>query len=358
MSDEVLEAFVKQYIESQHLPEVEFVWQGGEPALAGLDFYKKAVALQRKYQGNKTIINSFQTNGTILNYEWCRFFAHHDFLIGLSIDGPEKLHNQNRRFKKGAGTFRQVMNAVGLLRKNNVRFNTLTTVNSENVNYPVEVYNFLKSMGSQYMQFLPIVEQEAQADVSLKLISPAYEGLANITSWSVEPLAYGKFLSGVFDQWVKKDVGRHFVQIFDSTLANWINVAPALCVFQKTCGEAAVIESNGDLYSCDHFVYPENYLGNILETHMNDLMKSKQQINFGFAKETMLPEKCHNCGFKHICNGGCPKNRTVKTMEVEKNLNYLCEGYQYFYNHVEPYMNFMANELRNQRSPANVMNFE
>lgn len=355
MSDEVLEAFVKQYIQSQKLEQVEFIWQGGEPALAGLDFYKKVVDFQTKYRGKKTITNAFQTNGTLLDDEWCRFLRKHDFLVGISIDGPEELHDQYRTKSSGQGTFREVINAIRLLRKHRVRFNTMTVVNDLNSKYPIEVYNFLKSIRSQFMQFLPIVEQAAYAETCLNLISPFQEVDSEVTSWSVDPKAYGSFLTTIFDEWVKKDVGKYFVQIFDTTLASWSRTAPALCVFQRTCGEASVIEFNGDIYSCDHFVYPENLLGNIMETDLNTLMKKKQQVDFGLEKETLLPRQCTQCRYRNICHGGCPKNRTSETFEKGKRLNYLCEGYKHFFSHVEPYMEFMTNELRNKRSPENVM---
>lgn len=357
MSDEVLESFIHQYIQSQKVPKVTFVWQGGEPSLLGIDFYKKVVRLQEKYKGNKTIENSFQTNGTLLNDEWCRFFADNKFLVGVSIDGPQWLHDKYRRYKNGKGSFRDVMRAIELLKKHRAEFNTLTVVNDYNGKYPRDVYRFLKSIESKFIQFIPIVEQSAdpKEDTPVELISPDFQGKAEVTEWSVNPLQYGKFLATIFDEWVKRDVGKYFVNIFDATLANWVNQNPGLCTFDETCGEAAVLEFNGDLYSCDHWVYHENYLGNIMKTPLIDLMKSEKQINFGLRKEYDLPEQCNKCKFKKICRGGCPKNRVIETDIPGKRLNYLCEGYRYFFSHVVSYMNYMANELRNKRPPANVM---
>ena len=357
MPDEVLESFIKQYIETQKAPVITFVWQGGEPSLLGIDFFRKVVALQQKYKGNKTIENSFQTNGTKLDDEWCKFLAEQEFLVGVSIDGPKWLHDKYRRYRNGQGTFHDIMQAVELLKKYRAEFNTLTVVNDHNSKYPRDVYRFLKSLESKFMQFIPIGDQYADPDEErpVELISPDFQGNAKITEWSVEPLQYGKFLNTIFDEWVTRDVGKYYVQIFDTTLANWVNQEPGLCVFSRTCGEAAVLEFNGDLYSCDHFVYHENYLGNILETPIVEMMKSQKQLNFGLRKEYDLPEQCNKCKYKKICRGGCPKNRTVETALPGKRLNYLCEGYRHFYSHVTPYMNYMANELRNRRPPANVM---
>lgn len=359
MSDEVLESFIRQYIESQDVPTVSFVWQGGEPTLLGLEFFKKVVRLQEKYKGKKSIENSLQTNATLLDDEWCRFLAQNRFLVGVSIDGPQWLHDKYRVDKRGNGSFSQVMEAIERLRKHRVEFNTLTVVNDQNSHHPKDVYRFLKSIGSRFMQFIPIVEQEALTgeDTPVDLVSPDFDGQARVTEWSVNPLQYGRFLNRIFDEWVTRDVGKYFVQIFDATLANWVNQSPGLCVFERTCGEAAVIEHNGDLYSCDHFVYHENYLGNILETPLAEMMKSEKQLNFGIRKEANLPEKCNKCKFRRICRGGCPKNRVSPGDMPEKRLNYLCEGYQDFFSHVAPYMNYMATELQHKRPPANVMKY-
>ena len=357
MNEEVLESFIRQYIQSQTVPTISFVWQGGEPTLLGLDFFEKVLELQEKYAGNKQIINSLQTNGTRLDERWARFLAHNNFLTGISIDGPQHLHDHYRTDKKGNGSFREVIRGIQLLKEHGAEFNTLTVVNNHNVHYPKEIYAFLRSIGSRFMQFIPIVEQQADPSegAPLELISPDYSGKAHVTDWSVSSRDYGKFLTGIFDEWVVRDVGRYFVQIFDTTLANWVSHDPGLCVFDTTCGEAAVLEHNGDLYSCDHFVYHENYLGNILQTPIQQLMKSEKQIQFGLKKETSLPETCHKCRFLRVCRGGCPKNRIHTPAETNKRINHLCEGYQHFFSHVAPYMNFMTEELAHKRPPANVM---
>jgi len=357
MKEEVLESFIRQNIESQTVPVIQFVWQGGEPTLLGLDFFERVLELQAKYGGNKQILNSLQTNGTRIDEQWARFLARHNFLTGISIDGPQHLHDYYRKDKKGNGSFREVMRGIQLLKEHGAEFNTLTVVNSHNAKHPKEIYAFLRSIGSRFIQFIPIVEQQSDPseNSALELISPDYSGRAHLTDWSVSSTEYGRFLTSIFDEWVVRDVGRHFVQIFDTTLANWVNHEPGLCIFDRTCGEAAVLEHNGDLYSCDHFVYPENYLGNILQHSLQELMKSEKQMQFGLNKETGLPEKCRKCRFLRICRGGCPKNRIHKTQEPNRRVNHLCKGYQYFFTHVAPYMNYMAEELANKRPPANVM---
>lgn len=357
MSDELLEKFIKEYIKSQDLKVVSFVWQGGEPCLAGLEFYEKAVFFQRKHAGTKQIANAFQTNGTLIDENWAAFFSKNNFLVGVSIDGPEHIHNHYRKNVSGKGSFSEVMRGIQWLRQYNVQFNTLTVVNDVTSQYPLEIYNFLKSTGSTFMQFLPAVEQETESTTNnlLKLVSPDFKGTANLTLWSVIPGDYSNFLISVFDEWIKQDVGRYFIQIFDATLANWAGEDPGLCAFQKTCGDAGVIEKNGDVYSCDHFVYPENYLGNLYKSSLNKIMDSARQNEFGLNKHYNLPEKCLHCDYVFACHGGCPKNRIVETEEEGKRLNYLCLDYQKFFIHVTPYMNFMVKELQNERPPANVM---
>ncbi len=358
MADEVLESFTRQYLKSQDSPVVTFVWQGGEPTLLGKEFFEKALYYQKKYQKRgQTIENALQTNATLLDDDWGQFLAANGFLVGVSIDGPRQLHDHYRRDKRGNGTFQRVMKGIERLKAHHASFNTLTTVHNHNSQHPLEVYRFLKSIGSRFMQFIPIVEQMAEPkdNQALRMISPDSSTSGTVTEWSTNPLEYGRFLSTIFDEWVTRDVGEHYVQIFDATLANWVNQNPGLCVFGRTCGDTAVIEHNGDLYSCDHFVYHENHLGNILETPLVDLMKSQQQINFGFRKESDLPEKCKKCRYRPVCRGGCPKNRLIETDEPGKRLNYLCNGYQHFFGHIAPYMNFMADELKHRRPPANVM---
>jgi uncharacterized protein len=359
MSDKVLESFIKQMIENHKVPEVNFAWQGGEPTLLGVGFFKKAVEYQKKYANGKTINNGFQTNGILLNDEWGSFLNENNFLIGLSIDGPEAIHNKYRLNKGGKPTFDKVMRGLGYLKKYKVEFNTLTVVQHDNSQQPLKVYNFLKEYGSGFMQFIPVVERigEGSFQDDLKLISPNYKTKAGVTEWSVEPQQYGKFLIEIFNEWVRHDVGKQFVQIFDIALEAWYGREPSLCVFRKTCGEAMAIEHNGDLYSCDHYVYPENRLGNIIDTPMESLINSDQQVRFGQDKLNKLPKYCQECEVRFICNGECPKHRFLKTPAGEDGLNYLCAGYKQFFTHIDPYMRFMANELRYQRPPANVMSW-
>jgi uncharacterized protein len=357
MNDEILEKFIQGYIESQQLPTVSFLWQGGEPTLLGIDFFRKAVSLQKKYAANKQIENSFQTNGTRLDDEWCSFFKHHNFLVGISIDGPEKLHNKYRVYKNGQPTFANVMYGIELLKKHNVDFNTLSVVNSLNSKYPIEVYRFLKSIGSIYMQFLPVVERIADdlLDDELKLVPNSYKNQAEVTEWSVLPEEYGNFMIAIFDEWVRKDVGRYYIQLFDTTLANWVGQPAGLCVFCETCGSALAIEHNGDIYSCDNFVYPQYLLGNITDTSLIEMAASEAQVKFGNDKLNTLPQQCIYCEYRFACHGECPKHRFMKSSDGEDGLSYLCEGYLKFFTHVHPFMQFMSDELSHNRPPANVM---
>ncbi len=359
MSDRTLEEFVRQFIESQDVPVVNFTWQGGEPALMGLDFYRKAVDFQNKYSGGKRIENSFQTNGTLLNDEWCRFFHDNGFLIGISIDGEEHNHDHFRRTSSGGPTFKSVMKAIDLFHKYRIDFNTLSTVNSYNVSFAVETYRFLKRTGSGFIQFLPVVERESleRNESELKLVSHLFKGRASVTPWSVTAHDYGKFLISVFNEWVRNDVGRVFVQLFDASLANWYGEMPGICVFSDTCGDALALEHNGDIYSCDHLVYPDYYLGNIHETPLVDLARSQRQFDFGIMKRSTLPRYCMGCEFRFACHGECPKHRIIDTPTGEPGLNYLCEAYKMFFHHVTPYMEYMVKELNNRRAPANVMNW-
>lgn len=359
MTDEVLETFTKQFIEANQVPIVTFTWQGGEPTLMGLDFFRRAVELQKKYAGEKKIENAFQTNGTRLDEDWCRFFKDNNFLVGISIDGDEHNHDHFRRTRSDRPTFRRVMNGIELLHKHSVEFNTLSVVNSYNVNYAAETYRFLKKTGSGFMQFLPVVEFENEHRMpdDLRLIAPIHQNNPRVASFTVPPAEFGKFLITIFDQWVRYDVGRYYVQIFDACLANYVGENPGLCVFNDTCGDALVMEHNGDLYSCDHFVYPEYYLGNIVDTPLIGLAKSQTQFDFGVNKRNKLPRHCLKCDVRYMCHGECPKHRFLTTPDGEPGLNYLCEGYKIFFKHVEPYMKFMADELENKRPPANVMNW-
>ena len=359
LNEELLENFIKQYIESQQVPVVTFVWQGGEPTLLGIDYFRNAVVLQKKYANGKTIENAFQTNGTNLSTEWCKFFADNKMLVGISIDGEEHNHDKYRRTASGAPTFKRVMKGIELLHRNSVEFNTLSCVNSYNVNYASETYRFLKRIGSGFIQFLPVVERRSlfKNDKSLHLMPPGAAEESFLTDWSVPAGDFGRFLITIFNEWVRSDVARYYVQIFDATLANYIGEMPGLCVFSETCGDALVMEHNGDLFSCDHFVYPEYLLGNILSVPLPDLVKSQQQFDFGIAKRNGLPLYCLRCDVRYACHGECPKHRFGVTPDGKPGLNYLCEGYKMFFHHVEPYMEFMANELKNKRAPANVMNW-
>jgi uncharacterized protein len=353
MTDAVLEKYTKEYIQSQQVPDITFVWQGGEPILAGLDFYRKAVIMQHRYAAGKKISNSFQTNGTLLTDEWCRFFAGEGFLVGISIDGPCEIHNRYRSTKNGKPSFDRVVKGIDLLRKYAVEFNTLTTVNRFNQDYPVDLYRFLKQTGSRYIQFLPVVEKTAFSDgrpLNLSDIEPG-----NIASWCVEPMAYGKFMTVVFDEWVRNDVGRVFVQLFDATLANWAGANPSVCIYKEQCGDALVIEHNGDVYACDHFVFKEFRLGNILESSFLELLYSQPQKQFGANKSNSLPEPCRGCKWLFACHGECPKNRVSSASGRKTEVSYLCEGYKLFFSHAAPCMQFMAQQLEKKLAPAHVM---
>ena len=357
MPEDVLETYVRGYIQSQNVPQISFAWQGGEPTLLGVDHFEKVVELQTKYAEGKRIENAFQTNGVLLDDQWCEFLAKNRFLVGLSIDGPQKLHDHYRVDKGGQPTFKRVMRGLGYLKKHGVEFNTLTVVQRHNSHHPLEVYRFLRENGSGFVQFIPIVERIANSPNpdGLVLISPESDASARVSEWSVEPLQYGKFLCAVFDEWVRNDVGRCFVQMFDVALESWMGYPASLCVFRETCGSAMAIEHNGDLYSCDHFVYPENKLGNIMESPLSSLVNSTRQHKFGQDKLDTLPRYCRECDVRFACNGECPKHRFIRTPDGEEGLNYLCAGYKRFFHHIDPYMRFMAGELQQGRAPANVM---
>lgn len=343
MSSETLETYIRQYIEAQAVEEVSFAWQGGEPTLLGLDYFRKVVELQQRYGAGRPILNALQTNGVLLDDEWCRFFRENGFLIGLSVDGPEPLHDFYRYDRGGKPSFTKVMRGLEYLHKHGVEFNTLTTVNDHNSRHPLEVYRFLKSIGSQVMQFIPVVERQP--------------GGQEPTDWSVKPEAFGTFLCSMFDEWVRSDVGQRYVQLFDITLESFMGLPQSLCFFRDRCGEALALEHNGDLYSCDHFVEPAHRLGNIMEQPMLSLVQSGQQRNFGNAKADTLPRQCRQCEVRFACNGECPKHRIALTEEGEPGLNHLCAGYLRFFRHVGPYMRFMVGQLRARRSPAEVMRY-
>jgi uncharacterized protein len=357
MSRDTLERYIRQYIDAQPFDEVHFAWQGGEPTLLGVDFFRAVIELQKQYANGKSIHNALQTNATLIDDEWGEFLAENNFLTGVSIDGPRELHDYYRVDKGNAPTFDRVMRGITKLKEHKAEFNTLTVVHRQNSKYPLEIYRFLKEIGSGFMQFIPIVERKAtDPDTDgLVLIQPSFPNPAEVTDWSVEPKAYGNFLARIFDEWVKQDVGKYFVQIFDVALESWLGLEPSLCVFRKTCGSALAMEHTGDVYSCDHFVYPEHKLGSIAETPLAELASSHQQKVFGENKRDLLPRMCRACEVRFACNGECPKHRFLTTPDGEPGLNYLCAGYKYFFNYIDPYMKFMAAELNAGRAPANIM---
>lgn len=354
MSDSLLEHFVKQYIESQTTPNVLFLWHGGETMMRPLSFYQKALQLQKKYARGRMIDNAFQTNGTMLTDEWCRFFKENNWLVGVSIDGPKEVHNAYRQNRLGQPSFDQVMRGINLLNKHGVMWNAMAVVNDLNVKHPQEFYRFFKSIGCRYIQFTPIVERLAEHEDGRHLATPDQKD-CSLAHFSVTPEDWGDFLCTIFDEWVRNDVGQYFIQIFDATLANWVGVDPGLCTMARSCGHAGVMEYNGDVYSCDHFVFPEYKLGNIRQNTLLEMMYSERQLEFGRKKQGSLPGQCRSCGYLFACNGGCPKDRFAQTADGEPNLNYLCKGYHQYFKHVAPYMDYMKNELMSQRPPANVM---
>ena len=356
MPEEILERFTEEYINCQTSPFVQFTWHGGEALLRGIDFYRKAIRLQQQYGRGREISNCIQTNGLLINDEWCRFFKDNNFLVGISIDGPERLHDYYRKDCGGRGTFKRVMRGIELMQKHGVEFNTLSVINDHNVGYPVEIYRFFKEIGSNYMQFTPIVERLGSRDDGLELLTAADNPVdMEIAPWSVPPLAYGNFYIRIFDEWVRRDVGKYYVQLFDATLAGMVGEQPGVCIYGKTCGHALAMEHNGDVYACDHFVYPEYLRGNVTRDSLVGITLSGEQKRFGNNKRDLLPLQCQNCRFLNLCNGECPKNRIATTIDGEYGLNYLCPGLKKYFEHVYPYMEYMAEELRNKRPPANIM---
>jgi uncharacterized protein len=348
MPDEVHEAYIRQLLEAHQVPQVTVAWQGGEPTLMGLDFFRRSVELQKKYAKPGTRVeNTFQTNGILLDEEWCRFFHENNFLIGLSLDGPRELHDFYRKDKGGKGTFDRVVAAARLLQAHKVEFNILCTVNSKNADHPLDVYRFFRDeLRAHYIQFIPIVERDNET---------GYQEGHKVTDRSVRPEQWGNFLIAIFDEWLKRDIGTTFVLNFDGALAGWLDMAGTVCIFGPTCGLGMALEHNGDLYSCDHFVEPNYYLGNILETPLIDLVASEQQRKFGQDKKDTLPLTCVECEFLRVCHGECPKNRFVEGLDGETGLNYLCAGYKAFFRHADKAMRIMANLLRQNRPASDVM---
>lgn len=335
MSDELLERFIETYINAQTTPEVLFTWHGGEPLLQPLHFYRKAIELQQRYAGGRTIDNCIQTNGTLLTEEWCRFLHDNNFLVGVSIDGPRHFHDPLRQ-----NSFEKVMRGIEMLDRYDVQWNAMATVNSLNVEHPVEFYRFFRNMGCRFLQFTPIVERR---DENGMLVPGMREG-GTLTDTSVTPRQWGRFLCAVFDEWLSHDVGELFVQIFEATVANYVGVAPGICSLAPTCGHSAALEHNGDLYCCDHFVFPEYKLGNISDRPIAEMMYSEKQRFFGRAKHDSLPRQCRECRFLFTCHGECPKNRFIRDSYGNPNLNYLCEGYRMFFSHSEQQMLTFSHE--------------
>ena len=356
MSDEMLEQFTREYIEAQTMPQVLFTWHGGEPLMRSIAFYKKALALQKKYAHGKQIDNVIQTNGTLLNDEWCEFFAQNHWLVGISIDGPQEYHDHYRVTPAGKPSWEKVMQGISLLKKHRVEWNAMAVVNAYNAEHPLEFYHFFRDNGCQYLQFTPIVERLTEHEDGRTLASLADDREIPLADASVTPQQWGNFLCTIFDDWVRHDVGKTFVEIFDCTLANWMGVLPGICAYSKECGHAGVMEHNGDVYSCDHFVFPEYKLGNIRDQSLIDMLYGEKQQAFSRLKHTSLPRQCKECDMEFACHGECPKNRFEKDKYGEPGLNYLCQGYYQYYSHVAPYMDFMKRELLAQRPPANIMN--
>lgn len=355
MSDDLLENFVEQYLNSQTMPQVLFTWHGGETLMRPITFYKRAMELQQKYAKGRTVDNCIQTNGTLLTDEWCEFFRENNWLVGVSIDGPQEFHDEYRKNRLGCPSFIKVMQGINLLKKHGVEWNAMAVVNDYNADYPLEFYRFFKELECHYIQFSPIVERMFTHQDGRHLVSLAQKGEGELADFSVSPEQWGNFLCTIFDEWVREDVDRYYIQLFDSILANWIGEQPGVCTLAKNCGHAGVMEFNGDVYSCDHFVFPEYKLGNICQKTLVEMMYGEKQQEFGFMKQNSLPGQCKECQFLFACNGECPKNRFCKTSLGEEGLNYLCKGYYRFFEHVAPYMDFMKEELMNRRSPANVM---
>ena len=366
MPAETLSEYIRQYIAAQpaHVEEVTFAWQGGEPTLLGVEFFERVASLQKQHQRpGQRIVNTLQTNGVLLDDRWCEFFRRENFLIGISIDGPADLHDRFRYDKQGRPSFPAVLNGLKLLKSHRVDFNVLVVVNRVNAEFGKKVYTYLRDNGAEFLQFIPIVEiagigahpEPELAQLQDENPNEPTDPLSLVSSRSVAPEQFGDFLIEVFEEWLRRDVGKVFVQIFDQALTAWVGLEPSLCIFRKRCGSALAMEHNGDLYSCDHFVEPDYLLGNIHEKPLAELVHAKAQEDFGHAKETTLPEYCRRCEVRFVCNGECPKNRFLATPDGEAGLNYLCAGYRKFFNHIDPVMKLMAEEVRAGRPAANVM---
>lgn len=355
MSDIILEKFIQQYIQSQFNESVLFTWHGGEPLLLPLNYYKKILNLQKKYSNGKIINNCIQTNATLINDEWCRFFKENGWLVGVSIDGPQHFHDKYRQYTNGNGSFNKVIDAINLLNKRNVDWNAMAVINRYNANYPIDFYNFFKQIGCHYIQFTPCVERIINEGNTTRLANASETQECQVADFSVTPEQWGNFLCSVFDEWITCDVGEYFIQTFDAILANWVGVNPGVCSLSDSCGNAGIIEHNGNIYACDHFVFPEFKLGNIKDMSIIEMMFGEKEINFGRAKHERLPIQCKQCKYRFACNGECPRNRFAKTSNGEYGLNYLCKGYYQFFSHAAPFMDFMKTEYLSGREPANIM---
>ena len=351
MSNATLEKFIQQYIEAQTADCVLFTWHGGEPTLRGLEFYRRVVTLQKRYARGRAIDNSLQTNGMYIDEEWARFLRDENWLVGISIDGPEDMHNAYRVDSAGHPTWKQVMSAINLLDRYDVEWNAMATVNHVTAARPQAFYHFFRDIGCHYLQFTPVVERRRDTSALA-----AVDEAGVVTPESVRPDEWGNFLCTVFDEWVRRDVGNVFVQLFDATLAGWMGVEPGVCSMAPTCGHAAVIDATGDVYSCDHFVFPQYRLGNILGAEsLTSMLYSERQQAFGRAKRDALPKQCRSCQWLPVCNGECPRLRFAVSNDGEPGLNYLCKGYRRYFEHIAPAMDFMRNELLHERPPANIM---
>lgn len=355
MSDEMLERFIRDYIAVQTMPQVLFTWHGGETLMRPLSFYKRVVELQRKYARGHVIDNCMQTNGTLLTDEWCRFFKDQGWLVGVSLDGPQPMHDAYRRTPSGRPSFAQVMHGIELLNRHGVEWNALAVVNDLTMADPLGFYRFFKQIGCHYLQFTPVVERRQTHADGRTLAAPCEAGEGGMLPFSVTPEGWGSFLVTVFDEWVRHDVGDTFVQLFDATLANWVGQMPGLCSLAPVCGHAGAIEWNGDVYSCDHFVFPQYRLGNLMTDSLASMMYGERQQAFGRAKRSALPSQCRTCPWLFACNGECPRNRFAHTATGEPGLNYLCAGYRRYFAHVAPYMDWMKRQLFHQQPPAAII---
>ncbi len=362
MNDEVLRAFIVSYIAAQPTPVVEFVWQGGEPTLLGIDFFRRVIELQKLFAGEKTINNSLQTNGTLLTDEWCAFLRNHSFMVGISLDGPQVIHDRYRCDRAGKGSFDRVMRGLRLLQEHGVEYNVLASVARETASRPLEVYRFLRDNGVEFIQFAPIVERRPDAcsrQHGLQLSGPAsldtIELQTEVTPWTVIPEEYGDFLIAVYEEWVRRDVGKVFVMNFEWALNAWIGNPSPVCVHAQQCGGSLVMEHNGDVYACDHFVYPQYRLGNILTDKLPPLVRQSRLNGFGVEKETALPSRCRECEVLAACRGGCPKHRFAKTWDDQPGLHYLCPGYEKFFLHIRKYLRAMAQLLENGLPASYIM---